>query len=145
MLYSVVFDSHPLKTYGGVEMKRFIPLILAAGLASPVQAFDGNDLSVSCRYALEMADNPSQLTFSTEVVGNGNFCLGVVFGVIEAVNVLRDKGLVSNWCIPKIRASQAIRIVDRYQQENPEELHFDAALNVIDAMREAYPCPDVAQ
>ena len=64
-------------------------------------------------------------------------CIGYVvgiLGVMEHIDVL---------CLPaKSTHSQATLVVQKYLSEHPEKLHLNAAELVIDALQEAFPCPN---
>ena len=66
-------------------------------------------------------------------------CIGYVVGVMsvmEYINVL---------CRPvKSTHSQATLVVQKYLSDHPEKLHLNADELVLDALQEAFPCPDMS-
>jgi hypothetical protein len=61
------------------------------------------------------------------------YCSGLVAGVSSASpRVCPDDG---------VTGGQQIRVVLKYLQDHPEELHLDDALLVDRALAKAFPCP----
>jgi hypothetical protein len=62
-------------------------------------------------------------------------CIGYVVGVISMM------AYIDVLCLPdKSTHSQATLVVQKYLSEHPEKLHLNAAVLVIDAIQEAFPC-----
>jgi hypothetical protein len=91
----------------------------------------GSDLRDACGAI------PPNLDFTDPMQGvKAMSCVGYISGVLDGWT-LAGKPL----CAPKSRSrSEAARIVDRYIDEHPEELHLAPAPLVIRAMDHAWPC-----
>lgn len=78
-------------------------------------------------------------TTYTDVPANtaDGMCIGYVVGimsVMEYINVL---------CLPERSThAQATLVVQKYLSDHPERLHLGSEELVIDAIQEAFPCPD---
>jgi hypothetical protein len=69
-------------------------------------------------------------------------CLGYVDGVVSglqlATNAARAKPL---FCMPKgVTVGEGIRVVMKYLNDHPPDLHQSAPLLILNAMLAAYPC-----
>ena len=65
-------------------------------------------------------------------------CIGYVVGVMSVVEY------TNYFCRPmKSTHSQAILVVKKYLFEHPEKLHLDADGLVLEALIEAFPCPEL--
>ena len=65
-------------------------------------------------------------------------CIGYVVGVMSVVEY------TNYFCRPmKSTHSQAILVVKKYLSEHPEKLHLDADGLVLEALIEAFPCPEL--
>lgn len=110
-------------------------------LQGPVFA-DGNRLLSSCEVVLDSV-NTSQISGDSYHAG---FCLGFVQGVYQLNGAYQSWLKVDQplFCTPPegISNGQAVRIVNKYLQEHPEQLHEEEYFLVIKALREAFPCKD---
>ena len=70
------------------------------------------------------------------------FCGGYVIGVVSGWQVATEAKLLSQQlCLPeKMSALQGIRVVVRYLQTHPAQLHMSGARLVVAAHLEAFPC-----
>jgi len=69
-----------------------------------------------------------------------NMASGACFGFIQAVEQFDD--LASAFCGPEhFTYGQARKIVIKYLNDHPEELHLPSAFLVGEALRVAFPCP----
>ena len=94
--------------------------ILAALLATPVQAEDGNYLKKSCKA------RPT------------GYCLGFVSGVYVAT--------AEPFCNPpSIKSNELVGVVTTYLHAHPEKLHMQAGKLVVEAFTEAFPCEEGAE
>jgi len=75
-------------------------------------------------------------------VAMGNDCNGYVTGISDIYVTLVEWGNVKPaWCIPVgVDSDQLIRVVTKYLQENPEELHLTAGSLVANAFGRSFPC-----
>jgi len=103
-------------------------------IAAEVYAFiDGNDLLETCEAYLSDTDNAEK----------GNQCFGYIQGLEDAQTLfVSSKHMKAIWCIPKknITATQLVRVVTKYLQEHPEELHLSGASTAGVALIDAFPC-----
>ncbi len=61
-----------------------------------------------------------------------------IYGVKQGPRKLNN---VHTYCRPeKLPHGQFIRIVVRYLQQHPEQLHYSASLLILQALKEAFPC-----
>jgi hypothetical protein len=120
-----------------MRLKALSFILCALMVPLGVQAYTGNDLLERCKSA-------NQSTRS--------FCLGYVIGVIDGWNngvFVASSDVVSGarrqaGCdVPgQVTNEQLKDIALRFLERNPARRHLDAALSVVAAMREAFPCPN---
>jgi hypothetical protein len=106
---------------------------LASG--SAMATLDGNDLLNGCKEA-DSANASKKSSFTA------GYCYGIVVSTIETSVILKD-GIAPNFqsCVPtEMTNQQAVRIVIKYLQANPEQLHFPGSTLVIRALHKAFPC-----
>ncbi|MDZ7853505.1 MAG: Rap1a/Tai family immunity protein [Halomonas sp.] len=106
----------------------------------PSSLNDGNDLIVSCELVLDGAQGKKV----TNPMAAG-WCLGVVSGVRDIISGFTAGGHIPSElgvCLPSsgINNGQAIRVVKKYLDNNPQNLHIPASFLVAYALRSAYPC-----
>jgi Rap1a immunity proteins len=72
---------------------------------------------------------------------NVGLCLGYIDGVIDRNDLAYvHKSVV---CVPSdVTNGQEEQIVMKYLNDHPERLHYAAALLVLEAMHQAFPCQD---
>ena len=114
-----------------------ITAALSGALVSNGVMADGTRLLMECQAAIRVMDN-------LEVEGvNAGVCIGTIQTVEEMVAMLgkevpRDMAI----CLPPngVTGGQAIRIVAKYLENNPKQLHFPSALLTSIALSDAFPC-----
>jgi hypothetical protein len=79
---------------------------------------DGNELAMSCKGATQDFD--------------AGYCLGVVEGVIST-----SKKVCNHTAIT---LGEAVTVVDKYLQDNPDKLNKRDAVLVREALSKTYPC-----
>jgi hypothetical protein len=103
---------------------------------------DGNRLLLSCQ-ALDSTARDYQTGLDRV------YCLGYVSGVYDASKTLRysvaqarAETLPPLFCDPDggIEIGQAARIVLKWLRNNPEKLHLEGDISVLQALRDAFPC-----
>jgi len=105
---------------------------------------DGNELLKQCTSAIFSIESEVYKKEGDEF--NTAFCLGIVRGVKDTLGTLSSvEGVllpVYRVCFPKkgISVGQAVRIVVKYLNEHPEDLHAYEAILVMKAFYQAYPC-----
>ncbi len=103
-------------------------------------AVDGKTLLENCQWAIKVADgdNPEEtLKFVLFVTS----CISYVDGVVDtdAIWYQREGRLL--YCLPEdFTQSQLLRVIVRYLENNPAQLHYPAAALVHLALREGFPC-----
>ena len=123
------------------DMKvTLIKLILAFSplfFSMNVFAIDGNELMSKCLDAQQVADNQRDLTYPTAI--STGFCLGFSQGVQNTLQFFPKEAGV---CFPKegITAGQSMRIILKYLQDNPSQLHQKDTVLAVIAFKKAYPC-----
>ncbi len=101
-------------------MKKF-SLLLAFLTSFSAQAITGEKL-------LEMCD------------AGREFCDGYVWSVVD--NVVTSNETSKFFCIPKgVSSVQTKKVVIKYMEKNPENLHWTATALVHNALLEAFRCP----
>ncbi len=107
----------------------------------------GNELFQDCKQAMRAIDGDTALT-DMEFV-DASHCTGYILGVVDgyAVTEAAEKARIhfssSLICLPKtgfMPTPQLVRIVVKFLRGNPERLSEPAALLVLQAMQESFPC-----
>jgi hypothetical protein len=131
-----------------IEVNNMKTLVLAVAIvvsffaATPTKAqcgMTGNDLQEKCReQSKERSDNWFE----------AGACDGYIVGVIEAQGFWSYVGDASRirpkpyFCMPDgVTNGQSIKVVIKYLDNYPEQLHESAVLIVMESMHEAFPCP----
>jgi hypothetical protein len=131
--------------------RRLCCLILAAivalgsiGLPNRAMALDGNELLAQCTNLLTVVDQAGKKTNPVESAFASGSCTGIAFGVTHTIityNLVSkpSKPLV---CLPDtgITNGQAVRIIVKFMQEHPQDLHQDAGAIAVVALGRAFPC-----
>lgn len=76
---------------------------------------------------------------------SASWCIGVVSTARDLASGFTTSGLLDlnmMVCLPKsgVGNEQAIKIVTRYLEENPQKLHFPATILAFVALKDAFPC-----
>lgn len=119
----------------------------AHGQESPL-INNGSDLLGTCSKLVQLLDQPSRsgrseterLTDGIAGLSCGNFLQGITH-----LNLFYQAYLVKEraaFCLPLegISNGQAVRIVLKYLQDHPEELHYEPVILTVNAFRRAFPC-----
>ncbi len=114
-----------------------IVLLFSSGQARAEQGeafYTGNELLELCEAYLS-GDTVAIITI-------GNTCIGYVIGIADAQKIFVNRNLMEqNWCLPEdIKASQLVRVVTKYLQENPQALHLTASSMAANALQKAFHC-----
>jgi len=115
-----------------------VPCVAKAELSS--EYLDGNYLIDSCKIAFEKNQSVSKpLDY-----WDAGFCTGLMRGALDSFKMLGDKLESDNalrTCIPEsVNIPQAGRVVLKYLNDNPSQLHIDAFAITARALHVAYPC-----
>jgi len=102
---------------------------------------DGNTLLSSCKPILNLMNNEATRIIGSEAAAGE--CLGLTEGVRNTMMQLNSSLQPEmRTCFPTtgIQNGQAIRIVVKYLENNPEKLNQDKTLLTMLAYSQAYPC-----
>lgn len=91
----------------------------------------GNWLLGSCQAAVKTFDDPSYHEDLYEAYRDG-YCRGLVMGVSAASPLICPDDNVIH--------SQQVRVVLKYMQDHPEDLHLEGTQLVYEALKKAFPC-----
>jgi len=118
-------------------MKYLIMIVL---LFSSGQA-KGVDVS-AYMFANDLLEYCEAQISETGSVAKGNACAGYIMGIVDLYRSLVVLGHTQRlWCHPeKVHSNQLVRIVTKYLQEHPEDLHRPASTLVVNALIKAFPC-----
>lgn len=123
-------------------MKAWIGAVAVAGALASWQAMaqggDGNELIQRCTEVVRTLDGTK-----TRDLYSAGHCLGLVSGVMDTLTIVNSSlPRHEQVCYPPqgIQYGQAVRIVVKYLNDHPTELHRDAASLTVAALRVAYPC-----
>lgn len=92
---------------------------------------DGNQLLDGCRVTINEMDDLDSAPTAFDAYRSGQ-CIGLIDGVTYASPTVCPGN--------RIRNSQLYRVVYKYLQDHPDELHLRDALLVRKALTEAFPC-----
>jgi Rap1a immunity proteins len=124
-------------------MKRWLLLLglLAASLAPPAWAMDGQALQEGCEEALKGPAGMARASLLTRTLLAGQ-CLGMMEGLRDvsyAQQALRPGSAL--FCLPDgTSVSQLARTVVQHLQDHPDKLGMSGGALAIEAMRAAHPC-----
>jgi hypothetical protein len=105
---------------------------------------DGNALNEKCTSALGNPEHPTSMDgFNTGV------CFGLVDGIKETMmlwNTVDSQHSESKFhgCIPtEVTLEEAVKVVMKYLNDNPTQLHFRDVHLIYIALAKGYPCPAI--
>lgn len=101
--------------------------------------FDGNTLLRHCQPLIEALDGRATQPDNWRAT----WCAGYIRGVFESLIWAESNRITSQQCIPKgVSIEQVTRVVVKYLQDHPANLHEHGLLLVINALADAFPCSD---
>jgi hypothetical protein len=105
--------------------------------ARPAKAYmNGNDLHNYCSAALDK---------QSQAGSRAGLCLGFL-DAYRQLAVMLPVSANFKLCLPEgVGQEQLIKVLVKYLDRHPEELHLPAAQLVYDATTEAFPCPAAAK
>lgn len=100
-------------------------------------AMDGNELMKKCIDAQLLVDNQKDSNYSSTL--NTGVCLGFSQGVQNTLQIFAKEAGI---CFPNngVTAGQSMRIILKYLQDNPSQLHEKGIFLAAMAFKKAYPC-----
>ena len=127
------------------HMKQLLFLmVLLAGARAFGQAnyTTGDELRENCKYAVSDSD-------ADHAMARAGFCIGFIDGfqqfeqLVDISQGANDANSSARLiCTPDgVTNRQNVKVVVKYLDRHPEFLHKFAALLVLEAMQEAFPCP----
>ena len=124
-------------------MKKLTLFIVALTLlmASPVMGQSSKDILPYCKDTLVTHDK-GRASFSF----GASFCLGWVNGLMgmhKAFRGVNTNNAINMLYCPQeeLKIGQAIKILVKYLEDNPDMIHLKPTSIYINAMKEAFPCP----
>ncbi len=125
--------------------------LLCGFLAGPQAAIIGKALLGYCQTAMQFEgipeDRPPTET-EVEDLTKKTLCVGYLMGAIDATSTwqgaFEKAGMQGGlFCLPEGGAefNQTVRVVVKYLEANPEDLHYRADSAVQLALKDAFPCP----
>lgn len=135
------------KGNGGVVMMTIKVLVVATSVlvTYSAHALKGNDLLTSCQEGLKFADGHLR---NTDIV-QAEKCFAYLEGFMSGVNLAtavisgnyNDYAKNMAYCVPDgATTAQGVRIIVKYLRENPAELHLNAEVLLMKALRQSFPC-----
>ena len=110
-------------------------------VTSQANTGDGNEVLKQCSALVRTVDSGN--SESDDLIGTA-YCAGLMMGITSTMtvwNTTREKaGMIKIWCPPDITSPQMARVVIKYMNEHPAELHQTGAYLVMSALQDAYPC-----
>nr|WP_279577299.1 Rap1a/Tai family immunity protein [Pseudomonas sp. LA21] len=99
-------------------------------------ANEGNELLASCGANVAAMDNPDGVLDYYKI----GHCQGLIGGLMDVLDRNNSQPLLRS-CLPgNVSMGQTTRIVVRYLQDHPEQLHLPDTRLVLMAIQEAFPC-----
>lgn len=120
-----------------MKLDRLLVLLIATISSSFTMAKDtgsGNHLLNACNTF--MSDSKQGMLYSEGL--DAGYCVGLVSGIAETI-IGSDNPTA---CFPKssVTREQAVRVVVKYLNNHPEQLHLSASSLVMVSFEEAFPC-----
>jgi Rap1a immunity proteins len=102
----------------------------------------GNDLLEWCSHPTIRAGESMQVTELVKTAKENGMCLGYIVGVSD--QAMGDQASIHakrNYCLPaEVHSEQLVRVVKKYLEDNPAQLHYEAEVLTIRALTNAFPC-----
>jgi hypothetical protein len=122
-------------------------LLAFASDASAQTGNDGNSLQRECSLVMQIMEQHQEVPALADNMSAG-ICLGLVHGVAAALGLWQGVdvgGTVDNTqlhgCMPdEVRTIELIKVVLKYLNDHPNNLHLDDTRLIEMAIVDAYPC-----
>lgn len=125
-------------------------LFLAVVFVRPILAdsdskHDGNEFLEKCGPVVKQVSEivvPGGKNPTFDQMFNIGFCLGFMRGIIGSNGIYESLNKTSLFCFPEsgIEARQALRIIVKYLEDHPQDLHYSESTLAILALQDAFPC-----
>jgi|SRR5271165_6558004 len=108
----------------------------------------GEQLVTSCRAIAEVTNSVGRSMPTTDLMEDfhkAGTCMGFIQGVIDYDTIVTtDKNghpTGRHFCVPaEASETQLAKVVVKYGDDHPQQLHLPAAMIVLLAMKDAFPC-----
>jgi len=125
-------------------MRKILIIFTAIFLFAPParsQEGSGNELLQDCRTAARISNLRGDQAFADNLRAQGN-CYSYIRGVHEGIGATVALADIPDiFCIPnQVRMGQIHDTIIQYLERNPQRRHLPAALLIIQALRNAFPC-----
>jgi len=115
--------------------------VVWCSLMGNLLALDGNGLLKICKTYLRVQESHESATYADGLAW-GN-CVGYLRGVTETARIWQGGTGNQTYCLPEVaETDQLIRVTIKYTEDNPAQLHQNAAALVQLAFMEAFPCKE---
>jgi hypothetical protein len=96
----------------------------------------GTTLLKQCRELLNVLDHKRQ---SDSDFTDAEYCSGYARGFVDGIAVAN--GTTGTICVPPaVTTEEIVRVVEKYMDDHPEDLHENRAYLMTSALLKAYPC-----
>lgn len=133
-------------------MRIILLLAMTIGLTnfSTVFAATGEQLFDSCKFAIRVDETGSSMApgerKDPEVLGDRSvrvgYCIGFITGMVGTANMYNEFSEGRKmFCVPKNATwKQTAKIIIKYLEDNPAELHSSDVFVTTVALKKAFPC-----
>ncbi len=120
--------------------KVFLLLIIILAFSGvSAQTDTGMDLLRGCN-AIIQAEEGKEVSMEDQLMSF--YWIGYLGGFNDAAVLIDTAAAHGIYCVPPtgIENDQLVRVVKKYLDEHPEDLHQSARILILFALREAFPC-----
>jgi hypothetical protein len=103
-------------------------------ITSPVMAFDSGSLLNKC---IEAEKFFQQIEADKE---ESIFCISYLAGVVDTYESLKNRNKEPLFCLPRKNEELFVRTFVEFLKNNPDHLHYDPPISMIQSLIEAFPC-----
>lgn len=111
-------------------------LSLASITCASAASSNGNELLEACQANLQFMDKSSAKPDTYQI----GFCQGLLHTVLDTVGPDSNISMLKACPPDTVSIGQATRVVTRYLQEHPEQLHLRDTTLAYAAIKKAFPC-----
>jgi len=116
-------------------VRAFLVVLVLLGATSSAMAASWQDIAADCKKA---AAGPGGIT-RVDIAFAAGFCMGIVEGALWSLPR-------TDFCLPKdATTGQGLKVLVKYIDDHPEELHERTALLATRAFVKAWPCREKTQ
>ena len=119
-------------------MKALLCCAICAMCLGSALAYSGSDYLTACNLFLRARRGEA----ASSATLNIGICMGYTSGVLETAEVFGSLGTRLS-CVPEAAENeQIIRVIVKYLEDNPQNLHRRAASLIQLALLQAFPCTE---